>query len=71
VPELLARIRALLRRAKPERLAGVLAAADIELDGDKKRVARAGRDVALGPTEFRLLEFLMESWSGVFARAAA
>ena len=61
VPELLARIRALLRRTKPERVAGVLAAGDIELDREKKRVARAGRDVPLGPTEFRLLEFLMEN----------
>src|SRR5919201_4907830 len=57
VPELLARVRALLRRAKPERLASVLAAGDIELDRDKKRVTRAGREIALGPTEFRLLEF--------------
>src|SRR6266581_36040 len=57
VPELLARIRALLRRSKPERVAGVLEAGDIELDREKKRVARAGRDVPLGPTEFRLLEF--------------
>jgi hypothetical protein len=52
VPELLARIRALLRRTKPERVAGVLSAGDIELDREKKRVARAGRDVSLGPTEF-------------------
>src|SRR5438445_13816534 len=47
VPELLARIRALLRRTKPERVAGVLSAGDIELDREKKRVARAGRDVPL------------------------
>ena len=68
VPELLARIRALLRRAKPERVAGVLAAGDIELDREKKRVARAGRDIPLGPTEFRLLEFLMMSPGRVFSR---
>src|SRR6202007_1003795 len=68
VPELLGRIRALLRRAKPERVAGVLAAGDIELDREKKRVARGGRDVALGPTEFRLLEFLMENPGRVFSR---
>src|SRR5580704_8671138 len=68
VPELLARIRALLRRAKPERVAGVLEAGDIELDREKKRVARAGRDVPLGPTEFRLLEFLMERPGRVFSR---
>jgi two-component system phosphate regulon response regulator PhoB len=68
VPELLARIRALLRRAKPERVASVLNAADIELNRDKKRVSRAGRDVPLGPTEFRLLEFLMENPGRVFSR---
>ena len=68
VPELLARIRALLRRTKPERVAGVLAAGDIELDREKKRVARAGRDVPLGPTEFRLLEFLMENPGRVYSR---
>jgi len=68
VPELLSRIRALLRRTKPERVAGVLSAGDIELDREKKRVARAGRDVPLGPTEFRLLEFLMENPGRVFSR---
>ncbi|NVO14526.1 MAG: phosphate regulon transcriptional regulator PhoB [Rhodoplanes sp.] len=68
VPELLARIRALLRRTKPERVASVLTAGDIELNREKKRVARSGRDVPLGPTEFRLLEFLMENPGRVFSR---
>jgi two-component system phosphate regulon response regulator PhoB len=68
VPELLARIRALLRRARPERVASVLSAGDIELNREKKRVSRAGRDVPLGPTEFRLLEFLMENPGRVFSR---
>ena len=60
VPELLARVRALLRRANPERVATVLNIGDIELDREKKRVSRNGRPVDLGPTEYRLLEFLME-----------
>jgi two-component system phosphate regulon response regulator PhoB len=68
VPELLARIRALLRRARPERVASVLNAGDIELNRDRKRVSRAGADVPLGPTEFRLLEFLMENPGRVFSR---
>ena len=68
VPELLARIRALLRRVKPERVAEVLTAGDIELDREKKRVSRDGREIALGPTEFRLLEFLMQSPGRVFSR---
>jgi two-component system, OmpR family, phosphate regulon response regulator PhoB len=68
VPELLARVRALLRRASPERVVGVLAAGDIELDRDRRRVSRAGRAIELGPTEFRLLEFLMERPGRVFSR---
>jgi len=68
LPELIARIAALLRRASPARVAAVLSAGDIELDREKRRVSRAGREVALGPTEFRLLEFLMESPGRVFSR---
>jgi two-component system phosphate regulon response regulator PhoB len=68
VPELLARVRALLRRASPERVALVLTIGDLELDREKKRVSRASRAVDLGPTEFRLLEFLMERPGRVFSR---
>ena len=68
VPELLARIRALLRRARPERVASMLEAGDILLDREKKRVSRTGREVHLGPTEFKLLEFLMQSPGRVFTR---
>jgi two-component system phosphate regulon response regulator PhoB len=68
VPELLARIRALLRRASPERVATVLMIGDLELDREKKRVSRSNRPVDLGPTEFRLLEFLMERPGRVFSR---
>src|SRR5471032_3681950 len=68
VPELLARVRGLLRRASPERLATVLTYGDIELDREKKRVSRNGRPVDLGPTEYRLLEFLMERPGRVFSR---
>src|SRR5512138_1576626 len=45
VPELSARVRALLRRALPERLADVLVHGEIELDREKKRVSRAGRTI--------------------------
>ncbi len=68
VPELIARVRALLRRAAPERVADVLTFGEIELDREKKRVSRAGREIALGPTEYRLLEFLMERPGRVFSR---
>src|SRR2546427_1358458 len=54
LPELMARIRALLRRASPERVAGQLAAGDLALDRETRRVSRAGREAHLGPTEFRL-----------------
>ena len=68
VPELLARVRALLRRAKPEQLATTLNAGDIELDRQNRRVHRAGRELHLGPTEFRLLEFFMLAPGRVFSR---
>ena len=69
VPELVARVGALLRRASPERMANLLNFGDIELDREKKRVSRSGRPVELGPTEFRLLEFLLERPGRVFSRA--
>ncbi|VTZ27471.1 DNA-binding response regulator in two-component regulatory system with PhoR (or CreC) [Methylocella tundrae] len=69
VPELMARVRALLRRARPDRVAGVLSAGDLELDRQNWRVHRGSRDVHLGPTEFRLLEHLMEKPGRVFSRA--
>jgi two-component system phosphate regulon response regulator PhoB len=69
VPELMARVRSLLRRARPERIANVLSAGDLVLDRDTRRVRRAGRDLHLGPTEFRLLEHVMERPGRVFSRA--
>ena len=68
VPELLARVRALLRRAKPRQAASLLSAGDIELDRETRRVRRAGRELHLGPTEFKLLEFLMQSPGRVYSR---
>ena len=68
VPELMARVSALLRRASPERVADVLAFGDIHMDREKKRVSRGGRAVDLGPTEYRLLEFLLERPGRVFTR---
>jgi two-component system, OmpR family, phosphate regulon response regulator PhoB len=67
-PELMARVRAMLRRAKPERISNRLSAGDIELDRQSRRVHRANREIKLGPTEFRLLEFLMQSPGRVFSR---
>lgn len=67
-PELVARVRAMLRRAKPEKIATHLSAGDIDLDRETHRVRRAGREIKLGPTEFRLLEFFMQSPGRVFSR---
>ncbi len=68
VPELLARVSALLRRSSPERIADILSFGELELDREKKRVSRNGNAIDLGPTEFRLLEFLMERPGRVFSR---
>jgi two-component system phosphate regulon response regulator PhoB len=68
VPELMARVQALLRRAKPQSVASILAVGDLQLDRDKKRVLRGAREITLGPTEFRLLEFLMQNPGRVYAR---
>jgi two-component system phosphate regulon response regulator PhoB len=64
----MARVRAILRRTNPERIASVLSVGDIALDRESHRVTRNGRQVHLGPTEFRLLEFLMQSPGRVFSR---
>jgi two-component system phosphate regulon response regulator PhoB len=69
VPELMARVRALLRRAKPERVASMLQCGDLSLDRETKRVYRGEREIHLGPTEFRLLEHLMERPGRVFSRS--
>lgn len=68
IPELMARVRAILRRARPELVSTLLRAGDIELDRETHRVRRTGREIHLGPTEFRLLEFLMQSPGRVFSR---
>jgi two-component system phosphate regulon response regulator PhoB len=69
VPELMARVRALLRRSRPERIAERLYAGDLDLDQETRRVRRGVRDIHLGPTEFRLLEYLLEKPGRVFSRA--
>ncbi len=69
VPELLARISALLRRAAPEKVASLLQAGTLVLDRTSHRVKRGSRDLHLGPTEYRILEFLMERPGRVFSRA--
>lgn len=68
VPELMARVRAALRRANPHSIGAALRAGDLELDRETRRVRRSGEEVHLGPTEFRLLEYLMQTPGRVFTR---
>jgi two-component system, OmpR family, phosphate regulon response regulator PhoB len=69
VIELMARVHALLRRSRPERLAERLHVGDLDLDRLTRRVRRSDRDIRLGPTDFRLLECLLEKPGRVFSRA--
>lgn len=69
MPEFMARVKALLRRAKPEVLSSVLRVGEIVLDREQHRVHRGSTEIRLGPTEFRLLEFLMQHPGRVFSRA--
>lgn len=67
-PELLARLRALYRRAPPLAAGPVLRVADVELDPATRQVRRAGRPVRLTPREFALLELLMRNVDRVLSR---
>jgi len=66
--EFIARVRALLRRAKPETLSTVLKVGALTLERETHRVYRGDVELNLGPTEFRLLEFLMQNPGRVFSR---
>ena len=66
--ELVARIRAVLRRVRPALAEECLAFGDIEMDLAAHRVTRGGRGVRLGPTEYRLLRHLLEHPGRVFSR---
>jgi two-component system phosphate regulon response regulator PhoB len=71
--ELMARIRAVLRRKAPEALDTAVEVAGLKLDPATRRVTRRvgneGREIKLGPTEFRLLHFLMTHPERVHSRA--
>ena len=68
IPELIARIQALLRRVVVKPQAQVLKAGILTLDFDKKMVLKSGKQMHMGPTEFRLLAVLMEKPEHVFSR---
>ena len=69
VAEVLARVKALLRRSSPGKTSDVLERAGIVIDRQAHRVTRGPRDLNLGPTEFRLLEVFMQSAGRVLSRA--
>jgi two-component system phosphate regulon response regulator PhoB len=66
--ELMARLRAHLRRARPATAGMVLEWSDIQLDSETHRVTRNGAALKLGPTEFRLLATFMEKPGRVYSR---
>ena len=66
--ELLARLRAVLRRIRPGLAEDKVVVGDITIDRAAHRVKRAGKEVHLGPTEFRLLEYFMQHPGRVFSR---
>ncbi len=66
--ELLARVAAVMRRIRPVLAGETIAVGDIVLDPVAHKVTRRGQDVQLGPTEYRLLKFFMESPGRVFSR---
>lgn len=66
--EVVARVRAVLRRTKPTTVDETLSYADVVMDLANHRVVRNGEPVHLGPTEFRLLRHFMENPGRVFSR---
>ncbi|MDT7836681.1 phosphate regulon transcriptional regulator PhoB [Aquabacterium sp. OR-4] len=67
--ELMARIRAVLRRKAPEALDEAVDVAGLRLDPSTRRVSHGERELKMGPTEFRLLHFLMTHPERVHSRA--
>ncbi len=67
--ELLARVAAVLRRMRPALAGQAIEVGDLELDPVAHRVQRSGRQIKLGPTEYRLLKYFMEHPRRVFSRA--
>jgi two-component system phosphate regulon response regulator PhoB len=66
--ELMARLRAVMRRIRPGLAEDITNFADLTLDRAAMRVRRSGRDIHLGPTEFRLLDFFLQFPGRVFSR---
>ena len=67
--ELLARIRAVLRRRAPEQASDVVSIGGLKLDGSTHRVSFNEQGIKLGPTEFKLLNYLMHHAERVHSRS--
>lgn len=68
VNELMARVEAVIRRSSPAKLARLIRVGDTEIDRDLMCARRRGKTLQLGPTDFRLLEFFLESPGRVHTR---
>lgn len=68
VAELKARVKAVMRRIRPALADEIVKYSDIEVDRVSHRVRRAGNEIHLGPTEFRLLDHLIQHPGRVFSR---
>ena len=66
--ELIARVNALLKRAKPNAVEDVVIFEDLKVDRAQKRVFRGEKEVELGPTEFKLIDFLIKNPNRVYSR---
>ncbi len=66
--ELMARVKAVLRRIRPALMDDQIRVGDIQIDRTTHRVMRGGEDIHLGPTEFRLLEYFAQHPGRVFSR---
>ena len=66
--ELLARVAAVMRRIRPALAGEAITVGDIRLDPVAHRIERGGKEIKLGPTEYRLLQFFLESPGRVFSR---
>jgi len=66
--ELLARVAAVMRRIRPALAGEAITVGDVRLDPVAHRIERGGKEIKLGPTEYRLLQFFLESPGRVFSR---
>lgn len=66
--ELMARVKAVLRRIRPALMDDKITVGDIQIDRTTHSVTRTGKDIHLGPTEFRLLEYFAQHPGRVFSR---